>query len=265
MKPANAIELHDLRCGYDGRVILDIPRLVVPAGEFVGVIGPNGSGKTTLARAVSGVIAPYSGRVLLDGVDVARLSFRARARALAVVNQSVEAVNMPLEDYVLLGRLPRRPATRFFETAREVAIARENMLLTGTRASGDTPLDRLSGGERQLAAIARALTQEAGILLLDEPTAHLDIAHQVRILDLVRRLNRERGITVVLIIHDLNLAGAYCDRLVLLDNGTPRVCGTPREVLTRSHVESVYRARVAILPGPFPERPLVVPLPGGDF
>ncbi|MDR2414016.1 MAG: ABC transporter ATP-binding protein [Odoribacteraceae bacterium] len=264
MKQANAIELNDLRCGYDGRIIIDIPRLAIPAGAFVAIIGPNGSGKTTLARAASGIISPYSGAVLINGADASRLSYRARARALAVVNQVVDAGEFPLEDYVLMGRLPHRSPLRLFETAGEIRVARENTRLTGLRADWKTPMNQLSGGERQLAAIARALTQQAGILLLDEPTAHLDIAHQVKILDLARRLNRDKGITVALIIHDLNLASEYSDRIILLDNGAVRVAGKPDEVLTRAHVESVYRTRVTILPGPFPGRPLVFPVPGEE-
>ena len=256
-----AIELRDLRCGYRGQVILDVPRLQISPGEFTAVIGPNGSGKTTLARVVSGVIPPYSGAVRVNGRDVSRLSPRARARALAVVNQSVEALDMPLEDYVLMGRHPHRPPYRFFETAAEISLARENIRLAGL-LPGNTPLDRLSGGERQMAAIARALTQQTGILLLDEPTAHLDIAHQVKILDLVRRLNRERGITIVLIIHDLNLASEYSDRLILLDRGAPLVSGAPSEVLTPSRVESVYRTPVTVLPSPFSGRPFIFPAPG---
>ncbi|MDR1273559.1 MAG: ABC transporter ATP-binding protein [Odoribacteraceae bacterium] len=259
MTPVNAIEINDLRCGYHGRVALDVPRLVIPAGAFVAVIGPNGSGKTTLARAISGVIPCREGTVKINGQEVARLSFRARARALAVVNQSVEAGPVSVEDYVLMGRLPHRARSRFFETAAEVAFARENMQLTGIDEARDRPMNQLSGGERQLAAIARALTQETTILLLDEPTAHLDIAHQVKILDLTRRLNREKGITVMLIIHDLNLASEYSDHLILLDRGKPRVSGTPEEVLTPAHVESVYGARVTILPGPLSGRPFVFP------
>jgi iron complex transport system ATP-binding protein len=262
MERENAIEIDDLSCGYRGKVIVEIPRLVIPAGEVVAVIGPNGSGKTTLLRAITGIISPYRGEIRVGGSNVARLSHRARARAMAVVNQSVEAGPVTVEDYVLMGRLPRRPPTRFFETAAEIAIAGENMRLTGTWELRDERMDQLSGGERQLAAIARALTQQAGILLLDEPTAHLDIAHQVKILDLARQLNREKGITLLLIIHDLNLASEYSDRLVLLDHGRPRATGTPVEVLTPALVESVYGARVVILPGPLSGKPFIFPVTG---
>ena len=261
MTGTRAIEIDHLRCGYRGRVVLDLPRLLVPAGEFVAVIGPNGSGKTTLARALSGVITPYAGVIRLNGEDIARLSCRARARALAVVNQTANVGAIPLEDYLLLGRLPHRPRSRFFETGEEVAIARESVRLAGLQVPANAPVNTLSGGERQLAAIARAITQQTSILLLDEPTAHLDIAHQARVLDLARRLNRERAITVVLIIHDLNLAGEYADRVLLLDHGTLHADGTPREVLTAGRVESVYHARVHILPGPN-GNPLVFPVTG---
>ncbi|MDR1414351.1 MAG: ABC transporter ATP-binding protein [Odoribacteraceae bacterium] len=260
MNPENAIEINNLRCGYGGRDVLDIPRLEVPARSFVAVIGPNGSGKTTLARVISGVIPRRAGSIRINGREDSSLTRRARARALAVVNQNLEVGQITVEEYVLMGRIPHRPPVRFFETSAEVAIARENTRLTGIDAARHRPMNQLSGGERQLAAIARALTQETGILLLDEPTAHLDIAHQVRILDLARRLNREKGITVLLIIHDLNLASSYCDHLVLLDHGAPRFTGSPAEVLTADHVESVYGARVSILPGPYPGRPLVIPL-----
>ena len=258
----NSLEIENLCCGYGKKLILDSIRLTVPEGDFVTLIGPNGSGKTTLIRAITGMLPPHQGSIRIEGEENHRLNYRERARKLAVVNQTTEATGISVEDYVLMGRLPHRHPMQFFETARDRAIAKENLHLTGIWEMREKYMNQLSGGEQQLAAIARALTQQTGIILLDEPTSHLDISHQVKILELVRQLNQTKRITVLLVIHDLNLASEFSRRLVLLHHGKIHATGTPQEVLTTSHIEAVYHARVITQPNPTSGKPFIFPITG---
>lgn len=261
------IRIEHFQCGYSDKFRLSDIDLHISTGEFLSVIGPNGSGKTTLLRGLSGTLPATAGTIRLDDRELARLSHRERARRLAVVNQRVEPGDLTVEEYVLLGRTPYREPMHFFESASDRSIARDCLQLTGMWEKKGKLMERLSGGEQQLAAVARALTQQTGIILLDEPTAHLDIAHQMKILRLIRRLNREEGLTVVLVIHDLNLAAEFSERLVLMNRGAIHAVGTPEEVLTNHHIETVYGARVQIQANPLSGKPFVIPLselPEGD-
>lgn len=226
-------------------------------GEVVGVIGPNSSGKTTLIRLLTRMLEPASGEIRLDGVPVRRLARTDLARRVGVVAQSV-----PLEcpfnvgELVLMGRYPHGPG-RYFESRQDHAAARAAMQATGVLELAELPLDRLSGGERQRAFIARALAQEPRVLVLDEPTAHLDLRYQVEVASLLRRLNRERGIAILLVSHDLNLAGEVCDRLVLLAGGLVAATGPPEVVLEKSLLSSVFGCEVIVDNGEPGRRPLV--------
>lgn len=260
LKMEPAIRIEHFSCGYGSKFCIQDVNFDIPQGEFTSIIGPNGAGKTTLFRGVSGMLPAEKGRVLIEGHDVADLSFKERARRIAIVNQTVEAGSMSIEDYVLMGRLPHRLALQFFETKEDYEVAEECMELTGVWKKKDKPMNRLSGGEQQLAAIARALTQRTRILLLDEPTAHLDISHQMRVLNLIQRLNQENGLTVLLIIHDLNLASEFSDRLVMLNEGELYTSGTPEEVLTFSHIEEVYHSVVVTSPNPVSGKPFIFPV-----
>jgi iron complex transport system ATP-binding protein len=164
---------------------------------------------------------------------------------------------MTVEEYVLMGRIPYRKSFQFFETKEDIEIAHKYMKLTGVLVMKDKFMNALSGGEQQLAAIARALTQEPQLLLLDEPTSHLDITHQVQILNLIRRLSRNLGLTVLMIIHDLNLAGEYCDSLIMMQNGTIRKKGLPVEVLNYADIEAVYETIVVTRTNPISNKPVV--------
>lgn len=255
-----AIKVEQLSCGYGNKFRITDITFEVPTGCFTSIIGPNGAGKTTLFRGISGLLPATSGRVTIEDTDLASLSHKERARKIAIVNQTVEAGNMTIEDYVLMGRMPYRSSFQFFDTAEDYAIAEESMRLTGTWGKKDKWMNRLSGGEQQLAAIARALTQKTGILLLDEPTAHLDISHQMKVLNLIQRLNKENHLTVLLIIHDLNLASEYSDKLVLLNQGNIFTQGTPQEVLTYEHIEKVYHTIVISQPNPISGKPFIFPV-----
>lgn len=256
------LKAENLTAGYgDGFHIRDIS-FQIGAGDFTGIIGPNGSGKTTLLKAFTKVLKPAAGRILLDSEDIRNVGFREAARKFAVVPQAVEAGFISVEDYVLMGRIPYYGRFQLFEGSRDREIAEEYMELTGVSGLRGKFMSEVSGGERQLAAIARALTQEPDILFLDEPTSHLDIKHQVEILDLLSEMNSSRGITVVCVLHDLNLAGEYCSGLVLMDGGGIYKTGKPKEVLIYKTIEKVYDTVVVVTENPVSGKPYVVPVSG---
>ena len=266
------LNINALTCGYaclpaHGRPARPAPahsfvlhniNLHVAAGEIVGIIGPNGSGKTTLLRAVTKVLKPVTGSILLGGKDIWRMKMRELARQVAVVSQSVDTGFMTVEEFVLLGRTPYYEGFRFLETKNDLKIAHDAMALTDALKLKDQRMSQISGGERQLALIARALAQEPKLLLLDEPTTYLDITHQVGILDLIRRLNRNFGLTVIMVLHDLNLAGEYCHRLALFNSGKIYKFGLPEEVLDYRIIEEVYKTIVVVEKNPISRKPYVL-------
>jgi iron complex transport system ATP-binding protein len=227
------------------------------AGEVFGVLGPNSAGKTTLIRLLTRIVSPTRGAIELDGRPLAAMSRAELARRVAVVPQDMPAgLPFTVHELVLMGRYPHTPR-RFFETADDVAIAGEAMAATGVLDLAQARVALLSGGERQRVALARALAQQPRLLVLDEPTAHLDLRHQVECADLLRHVNRERGTTIVLVSHDLNLAAALCDRLLLLADGRMVRLGTPGEVLEERLLTEVYRCEVTVERGAFSGRPTV--------
>ncbi|GAT63974.1 ABC transporter ATP-binding protein [Paludibacter jiangxiensis] len=251
----------DALCGGYKSFNLQQIGFTLDKGDFAGIIGPNGSGKSTLVKMLLGDLKRSSGSMLLEGKELSAMPVRQKAQTIAVVTQHIEDTSMSVLEYVLLGRLPYRELFQFFEKREDVAKAEKYMELTGILKYRDQPLSSLSGGERQLAAMARALTQEPKLLLLDEPTSQLDISHQVQVLDLVRELNCELGLTVLMIIHDLNLASSYCNKLLLLNGGKLHTQGMPDEVLQFSIIEEVYRTVVVTRPNPVTGRPTVFLVP----
>lgn len=257
------LELRHVSCRYDDRLVLEDISVRVKDGGLVGVIGPNGSGKTTLIRAVTRAIGLAEGEVLLKGKPLPSLSLHELAQQIAVVGRLHDLdVQMKVEDLVLLGRIPHRKGLQLMERRSDFDIAASVMDLTGIRNLSSRFVDSLSSGERQLAFIARALAQEPELLFLDEPTSHLDIGHQARVLDLIRTLNRDKGLTVLVVLHDLNLASQYCDRLLLLNSGMLWKDGTPEEVLTYGTIEEVYHTAVVVTKNPVSGRPGVFLIPG---
>ena len=249
------LEIKNLSCGYDSKLVLHNVNFKLQEEELVGIIGPNGCGKTTLLRAITRVIMPKTGDIFLEGKNIARIGFKELARFIAVVSQSLPQGSMSVEEFVLLGRTPHLDRWQFFERKKDLEAAKRCMELTDILRLKQQPIDQLSGGERQLAVIARALAQEPRLLLLDEPTAHLDIAHQVKILGLIKRLNRDFGLSVITVLHDLNLASLYCDRLLLLNNGLIHKQGRPEDVLTYRIIEEVYRTVVVVKESPVSGKP----------
>jgi iron complex transport system ATP-binding protein len=253
------LEARGLYCGYDGREVVTGVDVALVRGEFLGLIGPNGSGKTTLLRALAGRLAPMAGQILLHSEPMHARPRRDVARLLAVVPQiSSPPFEFSVGEVVAMGRTPHlgrlqseRPEDR---TAIERALA-----LTHTERLRDRPVTELSGGEFQRVVIARALAQQAPVMLLDEPAAHLDIGHQVDIFDLLLRLNREENRSLLCVSHDLNLAARYCDRLVAMADGEVVAAGVPAEVLTQERISELYRCSVRVEPGPG-GRPRITPL-----
>jgi iron complex transport system ATP-binding protein len=241
--------------GYGDLPVLREVSLTAARGQFLGLVGPNGSGKSTLLRALSRVLPPSRGQVLLDGVDIYRMPARQLARRLAVVAQDNSVhFDFPVRDVVLMGRAPH--LARFgMEGARDYAVAEQCLELTSAASFAARPITALSGGERQRCMIARALAQEPEVLLLDEPTAHLDIAHQIEILDLARKLTSSRNLATVVVLHDLNLASQYCDSLVLLAESRVIATGRPQEVVTEAHIREAYGAEVQVRMHPTTGRP----------
>jgi len=218
----------------------------IERGEIVGVIGPNSAGKTTLTRLLTRVIEPAGGEIFLDGAPLRGIERRQLARCVAVVPQGAPAqFPFTVGELVLMGRYPHGPG-RYFESPRDRAVAGEAMAATGVLELAALPLDDLSGGERQRAIIARALAQEPRLLVLDEPTAHLDLRYQAEAAALLRRLNQERGMTILLVSHDLNLAAEVCDRLLLLAGGRAAAMGAPEAVLEQSLLASVFGCEVIV-------------------
>jgi iron complex transport system ATP-binding protein len=258
------LAIEGLRAGYRERTVLRGVSLQVRWGEVLGLVGPNGSGKTTLIRIVSGVTTPSQGRVTLLGRDALSLGVAKLARVVTVVPQAPALPStFSALDVVLMGRTPHLGLMRW-EGQRDVEQARRAMELTNTWALANRPVGQLSGGERQRLLIARALAQEAPLLLLDEPTASLDLAHQVAVMDLVVSLTKGRQGAIVVATHDLTLAARYCHRMALLHQGELVACGPPAEVLTAQAIRQVYGAEVCLVPHPAYGTPVVLPLSQGD-
>jgi len=249
-----AIQTRNLSFAYKDRAVLHAVSLSVKSGEMAGVLGPNGSGKTTLLKILSAVLRGQ-GEVELNGKNVATYGRRELSRLFAVVQQEAR-VNFPYTaaEIVLMGRATYHSPLAL-EGKKDLEIARASMDLTDSLSLWNRYLHELSGGEKQRVMIARALAQEPAILLLDEPSAFLDLKHQVQVFELLRRLNRERGLTIVAALHDLNLAALFFPRLIMLRDGKIYRDGSPSEVLTENTIEEVYGVRVRIEQNPASGKP----------
>ncbi len=243
------IRLEGVQVGYDGRLVLRDLNLEVAPGEIFGLIGPNGSGKTTLLRAISGRLSPQDGAIYLDLRRLNEFAPKELARELAALEQEIScSFDFTVREIVELGRLPHRERwQRLSSRDREIII--RALALTHTLEFADRAIHSLSSGERQRVWIALALAQEPKVLLLDEPTAHLDLNYQIEIMELVRSLAKEQNLTVLVSLHDLNLALHYTNRVALLGEGRVIALGEPGRVLTEGLIEQVFRARVRIVDG----------------
>jgi len=255
------LKMSDLSCGYGTKIIINRINLHIKKGEFVCIIGPNGSGKTTLLKAITRIIKPAKGNIFLEGRDLNNIDKREIAKKMAVVSQNLPIVSMTVKEFVLLGRTPHYKTLQLLENESDIEVVEHAISMTGIERLQNSLMSEISGGEVQLSLIARALAQEPWILLLDEPTAHLDITHQVNILDLIKRLNKDYQLTVIIILHDLNLASEYCDRLILMNNGQITKTGIPEEVLNSIDLEEVYKTPVVVEKNPLSNKPFVLIVP----
>ncbi len=252
------IKIENIYAGYRGNEILHGVSFELKPADFVGLLGPNGSGKTTLLRVISRALKPNVGGVYLDSRNIYTIPTSEFARKVAVVPQdTIVAFDFSVLEIVLMGRSPR--LGRFaIEGRKDVEKALESLAATGTEHLRDRPITALSGGERQRVMIARALAQEPELLFLDEPTSHLDISYTFEIMDLIRKLNKERGITTLAVLHDLNIASQYCERLMLFGKGKIQAEGTAHEVITADNIRQVYGAGVFVRKHPSTHKPYVI-------
>jgi len=260
MTAAHTLAASCLTVGYRDRVVIEGLDLTVPPGAVTAIVGANACGKSTLLRSMSRLLAPQQGHVLLDGRAVHATPARQLARTLGLLPQSPVAPDgITVGDLVGRGRHPHHGLMSRWTAADDVAVA-QALETTGTADLIDRPVDELSGGQRQRVWIAMALAQQTDLLLLDEPTTFLDVAHQVEVLDLLTDLNRARGTTVIMVLHDLNLAARYADHLVAMVGGAVHAAGAPGDVLTEDTVRTVFGLESRVIEDPTSGRPMMLPL-----
>ena len=234
------LTIDGINCYYGSAKILEDIQFAIKSGEFLGILGPNGSGKTTLLKSISRILKPRKGTILIGDEDIYKMKTVEVAKQLAVVPQSTPVTfDFTSLEVVLMGRNPHMPRFKM-ESKEDLAIARNSMELTRTWEFADRPVTELSGGESQRVIIARALTQEPKILLLDEPTTHLDISNQLEIMDLIKHLCKTKELLIVAVFHDFNLAARYCDSIILLNDGKIVAVGKSNETLTSENVRKVF-------------------------
>ena len=249
-----------LTLAYDAHPVVSDLTLTIPEGRISVIVGGNGCGKSTLLRALARLLRPRSGAVLLDGADIRARPTLALARELGLLPQSPTApAGITVAELVRRGRYPHQGLFKRFSPTDAAAVA-EAMELTQITALADRPVDELSGGQRQRAWIALALAQQTDLLLLDEPTTFLDIAHQLEVLDVITDLNARRATTIVIVLHDLNLAARYADHIVALRGGEIYAAGSPTDVITPAMVRDVFALPAHVMTDPVSATPLVLPI-----
>jgi iron complex transport system ATP-binding protein len=257
MEDSLILKVIDLYAGYGRNLVIEGVSFNVKRNEFIGLIGPNGVGKSTLFKTITGLLNPTKGKILYKGRDIKDYSRKDFAKEVAVLPQVfVPTFSFSIKDFVIWGRFP------YFQrlkppSERDLKMVSDVLRLLDITDIKNKKIDEISGGELQKVLIAQALAQEPEFLLLDEPTAHLDIGHQIEIMDILHRLNRDKKITIISVLHDLNLASQYCDKLILLNKGKIYKIGTPFEVLTYRIIEEVYKTVVIVKENPITSKPYV--------
>lgn len=259
MTASHSLSAEALTLAYGDRVIVDDLELHVPPGRITAIVGANGCGKSTLLRALARLISPKAGQVVLDGKALHARPSKEVARTLGLLPQSpIAPEGIAVADLVGRGRHPHQKLLARW-SPRDYEVVAQSLSATGTDDLADRSVDELSGGQRQRVWIAMALAQETDILLLDEPTTFLDVAHQVEVLDLLTDLNRDRGTTIVMVLHDMNLAARYADHLFALRAGRVVASGAPGEVMTSDLIREVFDLDALVVPDPVSGAPIVLP------
>ncbi|MFE4535234.1 ABC transporter ATP-binding protein [Streptomyces scopuliridis] len=260
MTTPHSLSAERLTLGYGDRTVIESLDLVVPPNGITAIVGANACGKSTLLRSMSRLLAPREGRVVLDGKEVHRLPAKELARTLGLLPQSpVAPEGITVADLVGRGRHPHQGVFSRWNEKDDDAVA-SALEATRTMTLADRSMDELSGGQRQRVWIAMALAQQTDLLLLDEPTTFLDASHQIEVLDLLTDLNHTRGTTIVMVLHDLNLAARYADHLIALANGRLHAAGSPAEVLTEENVRVAFGLDSHIIEDPVSGSPLMLPI-----
>lgn len=260
MTAAHTLIAENLELGYGNRTVVENLDLKVPPGRITCIVGANACGKSTLLRSMSRLLSPRGGHVLLDGKDVHRLPAKKLARTLGLLPQSPIAPEcIVVADLVGRGRHPHQRVLSRWSREDDAAVA-DALAATHTTELAERSVDELSGGQRQRVWIAMVLAQQTDLLLLDEPTTFLDVSHQVEVLDLLTDLNRDRGTTIVMVLHDLNLAARYADHLVAMADGSIYASGDPSDVLTGETVKAVFGLDSRVISDPVSGKPLVLPV-----
>ncbi|MQA33929.1 ABC transporter ATP-binding protein [Modestobacter roseus] len=260
MTATHSLAAEELTLGYGERTVVEGLDLAVPPGRITAIVGANACGKSTLLRSMTRLLAPRAGRVLLDGKAVHRMPAKELARTLGLLPQSpIAPEGITAADLIGRGRNPHQGVFSRWKPEDDAAVAAA-LEATQTTELADRAVDELSGGQRQRVWIAMALAQQTDLLLLDEPTTFLDVSHQIEVLDLLTDLNRARGTTVVMVLHDLNLAARYADHLVAMAGGRVHASGTPAQVLTEECVRAVFGLDSRVIEDPTSGKPLMLPL-----
>lgn len=254
-----ALSVENLKFGYKKELVLKDISFKIKKGEFVSIIGPNGSGKSTILKLLNHLYSPKIGEILIEGKNINSFRRKDLARKMALVPQDTFLdYEFTVEDVVLMGRHPHKK--RFHkDNEDDLRIVEEALELTNTTDLRDKLINEISGGERQRVIIARALAQNPSIILLDEPTSHLDINHQIEILNLLKKLNEEKDTTIIVVIHDINLASRYSDNLILVHEGEIMDIGSPEKVITEKNIKEIYNLDVIIEKNPFTNKIFLTP------
>ena len=257
---STALHVKDVSVGYGERTVLDTLNVDIKRGTVTSIVGPNGCGKSTLLRTMSRLLNPAKGEIVLDGKSIHDIPTRKLATQLGLLPQTPIAPDgIVVADLVGRGRTPHQGILGRW-SQQDYDIVAEALETTGISDLAERSIDELSGGQRQRVWIAMALAQRTETLLLDEPTTYLDVKHQLDVLDLLTELNRDRGTTIVMVLHDLNLAARYSDELVAVSGGKVFAHGHPREVITKENVKSVFGIDSVIITDPVSDQPAVMPI-----